>query len=229
MDLFFAPTDASCYSSRLLYVHGGSWTGGSPNETGYFQTASRLAAETGAVVMSIDYPIPGTCFGEQNLSGTCDASSNFSVVVPWTIEALEYFAMNVPAIVGVSQIPSEGCHNKPGEGPSLLIGGDSSGAGTAYSTLLSVMKGGTHTLNGGKDKLAGAFFWSGFFDLQCNTIAYMENFYGAPSKTGGSFWNQGYTDGAAGCQHHKGATVEKTVTAANGMKVNVSVHVNFTL
>jgi hypothetical protein len=152
--------------------------------------------------MSIDYPIPGTCFREQNLFGTCDASSNFSVVVSWTIEALEYFAMNVPAIVGVSQIPAGGCHNKPGEGPPLLISGDSSGAGTAYSTLLSVMRGGTHTLNGGKDKLAGAFFWSGFFDLQCNTIGYMENFYGSPPKTGGSFWNQGSTDGASGDESH---------------------------
>jgi hypothetical protein len=61
-----------------------------------------------------------------------------------------------------------------------------------------VGKGGTHTLNGGKDKLAGAFFWSGFFDLQCNTIGYMEKFYGAPNKTGGSNWNQGSTDGASG-------------------------------
>jgi len=173
---------------------------GSPNETGYFQTASRLAAETGAVVMSIDYPIPGTCYKEKHLDteGMCNAISNFSVVVPWAIAALEYFATNVPAIDGVSQIPTDGCHNKPGHGPPLLISGDSSGAGTAYSTLLSLAKGGPHTLNDGKDKLAGAFFWSGFYDLQCNTIGYMEEFYGSPRKTNGGFWNQGSTDGASG-------------------------------
>merc|ERR1712151_82081 len=86
MDIFFAPTDASCYSPRLLYVHGGSWNGGSPNETGYFQAASRLAAETGAVVMSIDYPIPGTCLGKDNFAGTCDVRSNFTVLVSWAVK-----------------------------------------------------------------------------------------------------------------------------------------------
>jgi len=199
-DIVFAPNGASCSSPRLLYVHGGSWLSYSPNETGYFHTASRLAAETGAVVMSIDYPIPGTCYNRKHLEkgGICDARSNFSVLVSWTIAALEYFAANVPAIDGVSQIPLGGCHNEPGEGPPILISGDSSGAGTAYSTLLSLAKGGPRTLNGGRDKLAGGIFFSGFFDLQCNTIGYMEKFYNAPDKNGGGYWNQGSTDGASG-------------------------------
>merc|ERR1712187_653618 len=96
---------ASCKSPRILYVHGGSWLAYSPNETGYFHTASRLAAETGAVGMSIDYPIPGTCYKKKDLEkdGICDARSNFSVLVSWTSAALEYFAFSCPAIEGGSQ------------------------------------------------------------------------------------------------------------------------------
>merc|ERR1712048_959743 len=94
--------------------------------------------------------------------------------------------------------PLGGCHNEPGEGPPILISGDSSGAGTTYSTLLSLAKGGPRSLNGGRDELAGGIFFSGFFDLQCNTIGYMEKFYNGPNKSGGGYWNQGSTDGASG-------------------------------
>ena len=50
-DLLVGPADASCASARVLYIHGGSWTGGGPTEWGYDVLASKLAWLSGAVVM----------------------------------------------------------------------------------------------------------------------------------------------------------------------------------
>lgn len=190
-DAWFAPPTATCSSPRIMYIHGGSWTSGSPTSDGYFRTGSRLANMTGAIVMSIDYPMPGTCYTSPD--GPCEAKSNFSVVINFSVEALEYLASNVPPIPGVDGIPAEGCHNDPLSAPPILIGGDSSGAGTAYSVVLTVAPGGPYQLGW---ELSGAFLWSGFYDLQCDTISYVEKFYSEAPKADGGIWHIGAVDGA---------------------------------
>merc|ERR1719401_699151 len=143
--------------------------------------------------MSIDYPLAGTCY--TNPDGTCEARANFSVIIDSSIVALEYLVSHVPPIPGVNGIPAEGCHNDPLSAPPIIIGGDSSGAGTAYSVVLSVAPGGPYQLGW---KLAGAFLWSGFYDLQCDTISYIDTFYHEAPKADGGTWRIGATDGAGG-------------------------------
>jgi len=143
-DNLWVPDGATCTSPRLLFIHGGSWWYGSPNAMGYAQLGSRLAAMTGAVVMLLDYPlIP---------------AGNYSTILPACIEAMQWLAVNGPAECGL------------GVNAPLLVGGDSSGGGTALSMVLK-LKMQPGLLPGGQS-LAGAFFWSPWTNLQCNTAEY---------------------------------------------------------
>mmetsp|Transcript_6426 Transcript_6426/g.19440 ORF Transcript_6426/g.19440 Transcript_6426/m.19440 type:complete len:439 (+) Transcript_6426:78-1394(+) len=120
-DIFFASEDATCNTPRVLFIHGGAWNSGAPNEIGYFTTGSRLARDAGAVVMAIDYPLARTCF-RQAEGGCFDTErANQTIMRDWAVSALEYLAGHVPNIPG-TKIPGEGCSN---EAP-LIIGGDSS-------------------------------------------------------------------------------------------------------
>ena len=57
VDVMWVPKGAVCDSPRLLYVHGGAWMYGGPEENGYASLATKLANSTGAVVLSLDYPL----------------------------------------------------------------------------------------------------------------------------------------------------------------------------
>jgi acetyl esterase/lipase len=168
-DIVHVPENASCTSARVLMVHGDSWTGGSPNETGYFTSGSRLASMTGAVVMAIDYPLAPTCLDYP----TCSKKANFTSIVDWILRSAEYLATTLPAVEG-SSLPAEGCQNEAGSGPPMLIFGDSSGAASAFSALLTLSSQ-SDSLNGGKDAFAGGILWSGFYNLQCDTPTYISN------------------------------------------------------
>eukprot|EP00411_Alexandrium_monilatum_P024496 CAMPEP_0175223760 /NCGR_PEP_ID=MMETSP0093-20121207/21499_1 /TAXON_ID=311494 /ORGANISM="Alexandrium monilatum, Strain CCMP3105" /LENGTH=562 /DNA_ID=CAMNT_0016517375 /DNA_START=75 /DNA_END=1762 /DNA_ORIENTATION=+ len=190
-DIFFASEDATCNTPRVLFIHGGAWNSGAPNEIGYFTTGSRLARDAGAVVMAIDYPLARTCF-RQAEGGCFDTErANQTIMRDWAVSALEYLAGHVPNIPG-TKIPGEGCSN---EAP-LIIGGGL----VALSTLLSIAPGGSVSLRGKKFQPAGAFLWSGFYDLQCMSPSYVQSSYAGFPKFGGKpstakgWWHVGATD-----------------------------------
>lgn len=196
-DIIHVSKFASCSSPRILMVHGDSWTGGSPNETGYFTSGSRLATMSDAVVMAIDYPLAPTCLDYPE----CNRVADFKVIRNWILRSAEYLATNVPAVEG-SSLPAEGCQNEPGSGPPLMIFGDSSGGGSALSALVAVSSK-YDNLNDGKDNFAGGILWSGWYNLDCNTPTYISNTFAdvprimSRSNTTFSSWRVGDVDYSA--------------------------------
>eukprot|EP00930_Biecheleria_cincta_P053993 TRINITY_DN3984_c0_g2_i1.p1 TRINITY_DN3984_c0_g2~~TRINITY_DN3984_c0_g2_i1.p1 ORF type:complete len:651 (+),score=95.41 TRINITY_DN3984_c0_g2_i1:75-2027(+) len=146
-DLMAIPKGADCSSPRILYVHGGSWMYGSPNTTGYGQFASRLATATGAVVFMIDYPLVPV--------------GNYTTILNRSIEGLRWLARHGP-----DDSCSEDAH------VPLVVGGDSSGGGTALSLLLQLQN--KPDLLPGR-QITGAFLFSPWTNLMCNTPEYYTN------------------------------------------------------
>mmetsp|Transcript_33957 Transcript_33957/g.97653 ORF Transcript_33957/g.97653 Transcript_33957/m.97653 type:complete len:507 (+) Transcript_33957:49-1569(+) len=148
-DAVWIPKGATCDSPRVLYIHGGSWMYGSPDTYGYGQLASKLAAKSGAVVMVPDYPLVPI--------------ANFSVIMEAAKKALSWLALHGPF---------PGCVGRP----PLLVGGDSSGGGTALSLILEVKKH-PESFQIFPDDLtgriiAGGFFFSPWTNLVCDTPDY---------------------------------------------------------
>jgi len=155
-DIMWIPEGADCDSPRVLYIHGGSWMYGSPNTTGYPQFGSRMAAEMGAVVFVIDYPlIP---YG------------NYSTILEAAVVALKWLGENGP---------SEKCRGKPA--PPLFVGGDSSGGGSAMSVVLH-LNAEPRGLKG--PKLSGGFMFSPWTNLMCNTPEYYTNAFAKITSPG---------------------------------------------
>lgn len=146
-DLMSIPDGATCSSPRILYIHGGSWMYSSPHTEGYAQFASRLAAATGAVVFCFDYPL--VPYG------------NYSTILHRSIQALQWLAEHGP---------EDSC-GSDARAP-LFVGGDSSGGGTALSLVLELVAK-PHLLPG--RRLSGAFLFSPWTNLMCNTPEYYTN------------------------------------------------------
>jgi len=142
------PEAADCTTPRILFIHGGAWYYDSPFDTGYPQLASRIANLAGAIVYMPDYPLVPI--------------GNFSTILDASIEALRWLAKNGPD--GTCPLPV----------PPLFISGDSSGGGTAMSVVLKLVK--EPHLNpydgDGRVTLHGAFFFSPWTNLKCNTPDY---------------------------------------------------------
>ena len=164
-DSWFAPHKADCSSARLLHIHGGGWMAGSPTTDGYTTTASRLAKMTDAIVMSIDYPLAPVC-----LDSDCKEKGGFEVILEFATAAVEYLAVKVPAIKNVPGL-KDGCEDDF-QKVALIVGGDSSGGGSSYSLTLSL-----HQSRSKKAEIYGAFMWSPFLSLQCNSPTYISNAY----------------------------------------------------
>lgn len=151
-DVVWIPENANCRSPRVLFIHGGSWMYGSPDSLGYGVLASKLAKKAGAVVMLPDYPlIPAGKF-DSILKEVGGALSWLADYGPWK--------------------PSECTEDHP----PIFIGGDSSGGGTALALLLE-LKRSPHLFRILPDDrtgrlVAGAFFFSPWTNLVCNTPDY---------------------------------------------------------
>eukprot|EP00425_Heterocapsa_triquetra_P012951 CAMPEP_0195155332 /NCGR_PEP_ID=MMETSP0448-20130528/184107_1 /TAXON_ID=66468 /ORGANISM="Heterocapsa triquestra, Strain CCMP 448" /LENGTH=570 /DNA_ID=CAMNT_0040194119 /DNA_START=49 /DNA_END=1758 /DNA_ORIENTATION=+ len=165
-DILWVPDTAHCQTPRLLYVHGGSFWFGSPRSDGYATLVPKLARAGGVVALALDYPLVPVARYEQ--------------MVTHVLNALEYLATNGPP----------GCIDEPGKGPPIFIGGDSSGGGLAYSALLELHSG-RHSLHGGRVSVAGAFFYSPWLNMRCDTATYLNNAYSATRLVTGEQWLHG--------------------------------------
>lgn len=85
-------------------------------------------------------------------------AGNYSSILKWSISALQWLSKHGPF---------EGCK----EQVPLFVGGDSSGGGTTMSLVLTLAKR-PHLLD---QELAGAFFFSPWTNLMCNTPEYYSN------------------------------------------------------
>jgi len=156
-DVIWQPLKANCSSPRVLYIHGGSWLFGSPVTSGYAPFASKLSAIMDAMVMVPDYPL---------LSPLANTSrkSNYSIILEHSLRALQWLTVNGP---------QDDC---PADFPApVFIGGDSSGGGTALS--LAIMTAMQPDIT--PRALAGAFFFSPWTNLKCNTPEYYFNAFSA--------------------------------------------------
>mmetsp|Transcript_22730 Transcript_22730/g.53040 ORF Transcript_22730/g.53040 Transcript_22730/m.53040 type:complete len:508 (+) Transcript_22730:65-1588(+) len=149
------PEGASCETPRILYIHGGSWEYGSPFSDGYPQLITRLANLTGFVVFAPDYKLAPL--------------GNFSTILQTSLDSLDWLAKHGPVDGGVGdcELPV----------PPLFIGGDSSGGGTALSTVMAINELPSRAPYEGKVQLAGAFFFSPWTNLECNTPDYYHHAY----------------------------------------------------
>eukprot|EP00931_Biecheleriopsis_adriatica_P053534 TRINITY_DN31352_c0_g1_i2.p1 TRINITY_DN31352_c0_g1~~TRINITY_DN31352_c0_g1_i2.p1 ORF type:complete len:514 (-),score=91.15 TRINITY_DN31352_c0_g1_i2:22-1563(-) len=153
-DLLWTPEGADCSSPRILYLHGGSWMYNSPESSSYKSLASKLARLTGALVMVIDYPLVPI--------GT------YSAILQFALEALVWLAGHCP-----------GGRAFAGNPPPLLVGGDSSGGGSAASLVLK-----TQVEAGRWPTIAGAFLYSPWMNLQCDTPTYYHNSFAVTEFAG---------------------------------------------
>lgn len=143
-DALWVPDGATCDSPRVIYVHGGSWMYGSPFDLGYDQVGAKLSASTGSIVLVPDYPLIPV--------------GNYTVIMEAMVRAVQWLAVNGP---------DGPC---PGVQAPLFVGGDSAGGGTALSLVLRLQA--EPSLLPNDQVLAGAFFWSPWTNLMCNTPEY---------------------------------------------------------
>jgi len=145
-DTIWVPDGATCSSPRILYTHGGSWMYGSPDTDSYAQLGSKLAQVSGAMVMVTDYPLV--------------PAGNYSTILQWAVSALQWLEKNGP----YEDCPSD-------SSAPLFVGGDSSGGGTTMSLVLTLQEKPWLL----QKPLSGAFFFSPWTNLMCNTPEYYSN------------------------------------------------------
>jgi len=156
-----------CSSPRVLYLHGGSWSYGSPVTSGYAEFAAKLANVTGAMVMVPDYPLVSGKIGRRG-------QGNFSSIMNASISALRWLASNGPTAdcLDDSSVP-------------LFIAGDSSGGGSALSLAILVSTQ-PHLLPG--RSIRGVFLYSPWTNLMCNSPEYYHNAFARIEES--SVWAQ---------------------------------------
>jgi len=151
-DVLWVPNGVACRAPRILFVHGGSWMYGSPDTLGYGQLVSKLAYTTGALVMVPDFPLLS--------SNSTHPTGNFSTIMDALVAALQWLASD--------SLPE--C--KGNNAARLFVAGDSSGGGSALS-LVMMLRSRPHLLPG--NTIAGAFFFSPWTNLKCDTSDYYYN------------------------------------------------------
>jgi hypothetical protein len=105
---------------------------------------------TGAVVMSVDYPLNGAEAVLERCDQYVEHARSQCFAVEEARRALRYLAFNVPSI----HVPGlrDGCSDGATQRAPLLIGGDSAGATVAFLMM--------NDLYGVRHWIDGAFFWS---------------------------------------------------------------------
>ena len=158
--LYWVPEKVKKGAPRILYVHGGSWLGGSPWEDSYPTFAAKIAAEFSMPVLSIDYTL-------------IDGGGNFKKILGQVGKAVNYLSTHEP--LDLIQGDSEGRHSQK-TSPPLFIMGDSSGGGTALSALVAQSSPGGLN-NAGKARLSGGVVYSPWTNLESNGPTYQSRLF----------------------------------------------------
>lgn len=168
-DLLLWPPGASCHTPRILWVHGGSWTSGSPWDDSYPVHTSKIAHLANSVVFSVDFPLIGGWAEEgDDYIGTFQGSQDH------VEHAWRWLASHGP----------NGTKCPGGHTPPLFVAGDSSGGGTALSFLLALRHKEKYNSLDGLKMPSGAFFESPWTNLACDTPSYYSNNFAAlPNKS----------------------------------------------
>lgn len=185
-DLMQWPAGADCSTPRIMYIHGGSWSYGSPfNDDSFFYYVhtSKIADSSKAVVMSIDYPLIGSWAYEKH-----EYIGNFEGIQAHAKAAWEWLGGHGPN--------QAVCKSPP---PPMFLAGDSSGGGSALSFLLWLNR---EDIKGTRPpKLpmpSGGFFESPWTNLLSNSPSYYSNnavFYPNKEKATQGIWTK--SSGAA--------------------------------
>mmetsp|Transcript_68400 Transcript_68400/g.147598 ORF Transcript_68400/g.147598 Transcript_68400/m.147598 type:complete len:565 (-) Transcript_68400:136-1830(-) len=183
-DLVQTPSNATCETPRVLYIHGGDWDSDSPfGDANYYVHTSKIARHTGGVVLSVDYPLIGAWRCQP---GKSDCKTNgtyighFAGIQEYAEEAWRWLAHHGPNAARC-----------PNASPPMFIAGDSSGGGSAMSLLLRLNQ---RRRNGQLRDLAmpaGAFFESPWLNLRSDTPTYWSNSYVADKDPSGAIRDHG--------------------------------------
>ena len=135
---------------KALYIHGGSWYNGSPKTNSYPAVAARIATATCIPVLAIDYSLLP--------QGTAD------VVLDEIKQALRWMATH----------DASGDAYETATPVEVMMMGDSSGAGSAFSTLL-LQQEESETWGESLPPLVSAALISPWLNLYCNSPTYVSN------------------------------------------------------
>lgn len=177
-DLIQTPPSAHCDSPRVMYIHGGSWWMGSPFGTptsNYYVHTSKIAHETGSVVMSIDYPLIGGWRCKEGGDKKCKTDGKY---VGQFIDILD-FAETAWRWLADHGPHGQKCKRPHGRAPPMFLAGDSSGGGSAFSVLLQLNKRWQDGNLEGLQRPSGAFLESPWLNLRSNTPTYYSNNFAA--------------------------------------------------
>lgn len=155
-DTLWWPAGADCTTPRILFVHGGDWQLYGPTGGSYDGLASKLAAESLAVVMVPDYRLAPI----GNYSDTMQ-----SLQSAWTW-------------LSGHGATGEDCSAAPR--PPLFIAGDSSGAASAFSLLFRLVSS-LDPLNPTTSAAAapaGLLAFTPWTNLACDSPTYTSNAFG---------------------------------------------------
>ncbi|KAL1499319.1 hypothetical protein AB1Y20_011527 [Prymnesium parvum] len=164
----WVPARAARNATRLLYLHGGSWYTGSPEEMSYAPFCAKLAALTGLPLLAVDYPLLP--------HGTVDS------VLPQVGRAARWLATHEP--LDVLADPSLARPSAPRDAPPLVVMGDSSGGGSAASALLAQASDAGLPRAGGA-RLSAAVLFSPWLNLACDTPSYSSQAFCAVQEESG--------------------------------------------
>eukprot|EP00928_Gymnodinium_smaydae_P094596 TRINITY_DN7965_c1_g1_i1.p1 TRINITY_DN7965_c1_g1~~TRINITY_DN7965_c1_g1_i1.p1 ORF type:complete len:413 (-),score=58.06 TRINITY_DN7965_c1_g1_i1:267-1463(-) len=149
-------------SRRMLFLHGGAYTGMSPQDTPYTAAASQLARRTGLAVLAIDY--------RKAPEHKCPAA------VEDAVAALRWLAR-----YGPPQLPStESACAVRAAATEIFICGDSAGGGLALATALSAPP-------SMRELLSGITAISAWTDMTASACTYESRVWCSKTRTGDPF------------------------------------------
>jgi len=146
----------------VLYIHGGAFEGGSSHSSSAVHLCSRLAVETGTVVICPDHLLSGH-----------GRPFEAPVIVNQLVQDLLWLVRNDP-------LTKEARNTSAGGPPKLVLLGDSSGATQAFSVLIQIARDHPDVL----ECIRGVAMLSPWLDLSCGSHTYVSNAYECGSDSG---------------------------------------------
>lgn len=161
--VLWIPEGVARESPKLLFIHGGGWTSGSPTTDGYAPFAAKIAKIYQFPILVIDY--------------TLVPIGNFEVIMKEVGMAAKFLASHEPLDL------EKGDYNEQPveQSPPIFILGDSSGGGSALSALVAqASPKGIPEADGAR--LAGGVLFSPWINLESDGPTYFSQLFGIHKK-----------------------------------------------